>query len=258
MNQILSSEFQRIHSNLISNIIHKALCCIADLGNAIASHGSCSRTIGINRICLTSDIRAGILKTACSQAVSCNGMSVGSVSSLIGISNHLFCQKMPLLIYSCCHFVFNRMTGSGIGKGLLTGKLDLYRASANLHGKKSIQRLVKHFLLISKAAAYIWLNDTHLSPWDSQCLTNYTADNVRYLCGRNHNNSSLFHICIRNIILNVTVLNNRGLIASVDLYSSILQSLIHITDSKAGTRKNIILLIKMNGMLTSPHRKPGA
>ena len=253
MDQIFSAEFQRIHTDFISNIIHKALCGKANLRNTISSHRPCCRTVGIDGICFSSDIWTCILKSAGCQTIGCYGMSVGCISSLIGIGSHLFCKKMSFCIYACFHVIFNGVTGSGIGKGLLTCKLDFHRATAHLHGEKCIQRFIKHLLLVAETTAYIRLDHTYLPPGDSKCLTNNTAHNMGNLCGRNHHDPSLFHIGVRNIILNMAVLDNRCLIASFQLHGSLLHCAVHISDRKAGSCQNVILLVKMNGMLRSTH-----
>ena len=240
----------------MGNIIHKTLCRKTYLGNSIASHGSCCRTVGINGISLSTDIRTGILQSAGSQSIGCNGMSMGCISSLVRICGHFFCQKMAFLIYTGFHIIFNRVTGSGIGKCLFPCQLNFHRSAAYLHGEKSIQRLIKHFLLISKSTTYIRLDHTYLSPWDSQCLSYYTTDNVGDLSRRYHNDPAFFHICIGNIILNMAMLDNGCLIASFQLNRCLFHGLIHISDCETGTGQNIVFFINMNGMLTPSHGNP--
>ena len=51
----------------------------------------------------------------------------------------------------------------------------------------------------------------------------------------------------------MAVLDNRCLIASFQLHGSLLHCAVHISDRKAGSCQNVILLVKMNGMLRSTH-----
>ena len=121
---------------------------------------------------------------------------------------------MTFLIHACSEIILNRMTGSCIAEGFLSGNLKLYRTAAYLSSQKCIQRLIKHILLVSESTSDIRFDHPYPAPGDSQSLADHTADNMRDLRGSNYNDPSLFHIGKGYGILYMTVLDNGGLVAS--------------------------------------------
>ena len=136
--KIFLSELQRIHPDLFCNIIHKALNCKTYLRDPVSTHRSAYRCIRIDSICLSFDIRTCILQPPGSQTISCYGVSMGGICSLIGNSQHILCQKMPLTVNTCRQIILNRMTGSGVAESFLSGYIEFDRSAANLRGKKRI------------------------------------------------------------------------------------------------------------------------
>ena len=74
----------------------------------------------------------------CHSAIGCYGVSMRSICSLIGNSQHILCQKMPFVINTCRQVILNRMTGSGVAESFLSGYIEFDRSAANLRGKKRI------------------------------------------------------------------------------------------------------------------------
>ena len=239
--------------NLRRHIIHQTFNGKGCLRNAVGTHGSGCRGIGINGISLASGIWAGILKSPCSKTVGGNGVTMGCISPLAGICLHIFCKQMTFLIHACSEIILNRMTGSCIAEGFLSGNLKLYRTAAYLSSQKCIQRLIKHILLVSESTSDIRFDHPYPAPGDSQSLADHTADNMRDLRGSNYNDPSLFHIGKGNGILYMTVLDNGGLVASFHNCIRLLQAFIHVSDKKVGTGKYIVFFFKMNGRIASVH-----
>ena len=78
--------------DLRRDVVHKTFNGESGLGNSVCTHGPAYRSIGINRIGLAPDIRAGVLQSPGSETVGSNGVPVGSVGSLVGVCHHILCQ----------------------------------------------------------------------------------------------------------------------------------------------------------------------
>ena len=253
LNQIFTAKFQRIHMNGICHIIHKTFDCKTYLRNSVATHGSAYRCIRINCIRLAADIRTGILQSPGSQSVCSDRMTMRSICSLIGIRVHIFCQKFSVFIYTRCQIKFNRVAGSCITECFFAADIQFYRSAADLCCQKCIQRLIKYILFITKTTTDIRFNNTHIAPRDSKCLSDNTTDDMRDLRRSHDHDPALFHIGIRDRILNMAMLNDRSLIGSLYNCFRLFHSFIHITDKVIGTCKNIVFFVKVDWRLTSIH-----
>ena len=114
----------------------------------------------------------------------------------------------------------NKPSAANQAGGITTKEAALHVSNVMLvvdgKGQKGIQRFIENVLLISETSADIRLDDTYIAPRDSQCLADDTADDMRDLCGSHYYDPALFHVSIGNWILDMTVLDDRGLIRSPD------------------------------------------
>ena len=138
LDQILLSEFQGIHMNGICHIIHKTFHGKICLWNPISTHSTAYRCIGINGISLCPHIRTAILKAPGGKPVSYNGMSMGSIGTLVRISMHILCYQVAIFIHSSSQIILYGVSCSGIYKGFLSCKLQLYSTPSYSHRKKGI------------------------------------------------------------------------------------------------------------------------
>lgn len=141
---------------------------------------------------------------------------MGGISSLVGIRMHILGKQFTVFVHACCKVEFDRMTGPGVAESFFSADIQFDWSAANLRGQKGIQRFIENVLLISETSADIRLDDTYIASRDSQCLADDTADDMRDLCGSHYYDPALFHVSIGNWILDMTVLDDRGLIRSPD------------------------------------------
>ena len=65
-----------------------------------------------------------------------------------------------------------------------------------------------NILLISETSADIRLNDTDLTPFNSECLTNNSTYDMRNLSRTYNLDAVSFHLSIADKVFNMTVLNS--------------------------------------------------
>ena len=115
---------------------------------------------------------------------------------------------------------FDRMADTGGYKCLFTWYIQLHKMSSKLHAQPCAKRLIQYILFISESSAYVRFDDADLSPVNAKRLPNYTPDNVRDLCGCHHFDPVSLHFRITDKIFDVTMLNSRRTVPSLNFDQS--------------------------------------
>ena len=100
------------------------------------------------------------------------------------------------------------MTYTSRNKGLLSWYIKFNKMSMKLHGKPCTKWFIQNILLISETTADIRLNDTDLTPFNSECLTDNSTYDMRNLSRTYNLDAVSFHLSIADKVFNMTVLNS--------------------------------------------------
>ena len=104
-----------------------------------------------------------------------------------------------------------------VDKGFLPGAVDFHQLTTQLGGQPGAQGLIEGVLLVAEAAADVGLDNPDLPPGEAQGLAADPADDVGDLGGGGDNDPPPLHVGGTDMVLNVAVLDGRGIIPALYL-----------------------------------------
>ena len=124
LHTVFQPELQGVHTHSAGQIVSHALCHKIPLRNPISAHGTACHQVRINRVAVRLQNLLILVKLfeniGC---VGCNGVSMGSISALVGVG-FIFPRHQCAVLPDCpFDLPGKRMAHTGTAKSLLPGQL---------------------------------------------------------------------------------------------------------------------------------------
>ena len=144
-------------------------------------------------------------------------MTVRGIGALVGEEFYLAGGDRAVFFQPSHDMESDRVTHTVGDEGLFTRAVDTDTASADLRRAPRAERLIQCVLLIAESASDIRFDDTDIAPRSAQCLTDDTPYDMGDLCGCDHDDTAILFISEAAVVLDMAVLDGRGLIPAFDL-----------------------------------------
>ncbi len=146
------------------------------------------------------------------------------------------------------------MTHAGAGKGLFSGILQTDLSSSYTSGEVCIKRFGQGILPVPESSTYIRLDNPDVPIAYSESLSTDTTNNMGYLCCCNNYNFSAFHVSEGGSLLDMTVLDNRGVVITLYLDKALfLDGLIKVSHLIGRTNDHVIWLLLVDSPRSRSH-----
>ena len=214
---VLFSEYDRVKTCLPYNVIDVRLKGKCNLRDPISSHGSCCGQVCIDCIGFAFDRPNGVHHTKTVDRIGNEGVSMRCIGTLVGVGDDGPCCKGAVLTDVGYDMEFHGMTNASARKCLFPSVLQTDLPSSYPSGEVCVQRLGQGILTVTKSPSEIWLDDPDVTITDPKGLRADTSDKMGDLGCSDHYYLSIFHVGKGGGFLNMTVLDNGGIVVAFDL-----------------------------------------
>ena len=213
----LHAVFQRVHAHGGGTFVDVGLVSKAGLRHTVAPHGARRGPVGKHGPAVTFHVVAGVDLGEGTQSLGADGVAVGGVGSLIGEALHLPGGQLAVLPEPGNDVEADGVADTVGDKGLLPGAVHADAPAVHLGRAPGAQGLIQSVLLVAEAAADVGLHHPDVRPRAAQGLAHDPADDMGDLGGGHHHHPAVFLIGVAAVVLNMAVLDGRGIIPPLHL-----------------------------------------